>query len=158
MAGFPIRPSRSALGPTKLDRRVVRDHARESGATEINLAWWLLAGSAGVVPQAWLYATQTGTDIPVIVARQEAWNPRRDQAAPTMARTSAGLYVVTYAASYPDETGTSQTTQLYGGAPTPQSLSDLRGTALVSSSRIVTVSIFNAGGAATDSGFMLTVW
>lgn len=156
--GFPTRISRAALGKRKVDTRRVRDTAKEAGAAEVNLAWWTLAGCANVVPQAWLLATFTGPSTIVVTAHREAWSPNADQAAPTISRTSAGLYVVTYLTSYPDETGAAVSTKLYAATPTPQSLTALRGVALVTANRVVTVSIFDSAEAAADGSFLLTVW
>lgn len=159
MSGFPTRISRSALGQAKTNARPVKDASKELVAGEWNLMRWTLGGLAGTGAQAWLFATFTGPTTIAVTAHREAWDPDADDAAPTISRTSDGLYVVTYAATYTDEAGTAVATQLYGGDVSPSATTNLNGVASIASSRIVTVSIFTANSAvATDSSFLLVVY
>lgn len=157
--GFPTRIGRSALGPSKTNQRRVIDPTKEISSVEWNLVRWEVAGMAGVVPQAWVFATFTGPDQIAVTAHREAWAPDGTSSAPTISRTSAGLYVITYDATYPDENGTAVAIQLFGGTVGPSATTNLNGVASVSSNRIVTVSIFTANSAAaTDSSFLVAVW
>lgn len=159
MSGFPTRISRSALGQAKVNAKPVKDRSKELVAEEWNLMRHTAGGLAGVAPQAWLFATFTGPDQIAVTAHREAWDPDAVNAAPEIERTSAGLYVVTYDATYPDEAGTAVAIQLFGGIVAPSGSGNLNGIASVASNRIVTARIFTANSAAaTDSSFTLIVF
>lgn len=107
---FPIRTSRSEFGPEPKQRRPVADPERELPARVGGLMFHQIAGSGLMVPLCWLRSD--GANPPVILGRAEAWNPKQltngDFPAPTLTRTGAGLYTLTYAANYPDHEGISR--------------------------------------------------
>lgn len=118
--GFPTRPVRDAFGPEPVNAYPVRDPNKElDGETVGRLMLHQLSGVGQTVDLADLVfvgATQ------VINYRSEAWNPKRQTIAPYappgISRTSAGLYVVTYASTYPDHKGDAQPTIFRGGTVT----------------------------------------
>jgi hypothetical protein len=158
MPGFPTRPRRAALGPTYRNKRPVRIETEEFGATPLNLNCWLVAGAGGVVPQAWLLATFTGPSTIAVTAHREAWDPNATDDAPTIARGSTGVYTVTYEQTYPDETGTEVSVQLYGGIVAPQGNTILGGNCQMTNAYTVEVYVCNLANVATDSTFMLVMW
>lgn len=110
MSGWPLRPDRDTFGPTVVNRSPVRDATREWDAAIANLVMHQCAGMGLVSPRtALVFSAQVG---PVVLARAEAWNPKRQSAAPFtdpgISRTGAGNYLVTYTTPIPDEAGVDQ--------------------------------------------------
>lgn len=160
MASFPTRPSRSAFGPATLTNKYpVRDPSKEVGADKFALSYWTQAGAAGAIPLAWVLCTFTGPSTIALTAHFEAWDPNRTGTAPSVSRSGAGVYVVTYAASYPDENGTSIPTQLYGASVSPRGSASLNFAWDVASARIFTIRTFTSNTAApTDTSFWAGFW
>lgn len=155
MAGSPTRISRSALGPTKRNATTGLIHpALFQGATEVELAYWTIAGLSVASGRAWALVTWDGATSVSLTAAGESWDPN-SASAPTVLRTATGVYTVTYAASYNDETGTAVATNLLGAAVSPQSSSSRHATWAIGSSRIVTVYMWDASGTAADASFLL---
>ncbi len=137
MAGFPSRISRRSLGPTLKNRYPVRDNEREIGMDTFNAAWWQIAGMNVASDIAWALLDASG----VWVAGAEAWDPD-GTTAPTPAHPSTGTYTLTYAATYPDETGTEIPLTLYAAVPAPQTSADRKATATVAGN-VVTIYVRN---------------
>lgn len=158
MSGFPTRISRTALGPTKANAKTGVIHpAKYIGATETELAYWQVAGLSVSAPRAWALVTWDGASAVSLTASGEAWDPN-SASAPTVARSSAGVYTVTYAATYPDETATEVSTNLLAAAVSPRGTTARIPTWEIASARIVTVYLFDAAGSAADGSFLLTAW
>lgn len=152
--GWPTRISRSALGPRPLKNRYpVRDHERELGAELVGLAWWQLAGLNVVGERAW--ALVRGADGQLLDSG-EVWDPDA-LVVPTTSRTSTGIYVVEYAATYPDDQGNAITLDLRAAEAAPQTATpNTVATCNVSSSRIVTVRVTLANtGALVDADVLV---
>mgnify|MGYP000882923434 CR=1 FL=1 len=161
MSGFPTRLTRAAFGPTKrnLSAGLISPEYYQ-GANEVELSHWQVSGMSLAIHRAWALVTWDGADGATSVsltASGEAWDPRA-QYVPTVARTSAGVYTVTYAASYPDETATEVSTALLAASATPQSSSARHATCTISSSRIVNVFVWDAAGIAADASFLVTAF
>lgn len=124
MSGFPNRPSRTAFGPKPANRAPVVNPAQQiDGPTIGDLMMWQLAGGGVVSPLAWAFIPIAAAAIDVAnVVTAEAWNPNKDQVAPTPTRTALGVYQVQYEATYPDKDGNAINTALTFGAPIPQGL------------------------------------
>lgn len=107
MSGWPLRPDRDSFGPTFRDTTAVRDPTRQQSAQQHNLGLWQIAGMGLVSPRAMLVFTASVAH--PILARAEAWNPKRlttgAHADPTISRTGAGNYLVEYPSPVPDEEG-----------------------------------------------------
>jgi len=158
MAGFPTRTTRAAFGPTKLNLSSgLISPEYYQGATELNLAYWQLAGLALAGSRAWVLVTWDGATSVSVTAAGEAWDVTA-ASAPTVARSAAGVYTVTYAATYVDETDTAVAVSLYGANITPMSSSSRHATFTISSSRIVNVFMWDAAGAAADASFHISAF
>jgi hypothetical protein len=156
MSGFPTRPSRTAFGPTKLNTTAGLLHpAYHTGSTETNLSYWQLAGCGVVTHRAWALLAWNGAVLS-LSASAEAWDAN-GSAVPTVARTGAGVYTVTYAATYNDETGTAASTALLAAAAHPQGSASRHATCAISSGRIITVYAFDAAGSAADVDSVLVL-
>lgn len=107
MSGWPLRPDRDSFGPTVVNRSPVRDATKEWDASIANLIMHQCAGMGLVSPRtALVFSAQVG---PVVLARAEAWNTKRQTAVPyndpAIARQAQGNYLVTYVTPIPDEAG-----------------------------------------------------
>lgn len=155
MPGFPTRTTRAAFGPTKRNLSAgLMSPEYYQGASEIELSHWQVSGMSLAVCRAWALVTWDGATSMSLTSSGEAWDPRAE-AVPTVARTSAGVYTVTYAASYNDETGTAVSTALLAASATPQSNSARHATCTISSSRIINVFVWDAAGSAADASFLV---
>jgi len=110
VSGSPLRPDRASFGPTVVNTTPVRDRTRQIGADIANLIMWQLAGMGLTGPRSVLHFTaQVG---PLLLGRAESWNPERlsvgAHADPTITRTAAGNYLVSYPTPVPDENGDEQ--------------------------------------------------
>ena len=137
--GFPTRVSRNAIGPTFAERYGVSDPTKEVGKDFFNLASWQLAGAGLMVPLVWALMHWDGAAM-VLDGSAEAWDPNGAYL-PTLARTSAGIYVVTYAATYPDETGTPRAPGLTWCQVISQGATIAPGQGTITSARIITTAI-----------------
>ncbi len=155
MAGFPTRPSRRAFGPTFRDRAPVRQPDRDVGAAAFNLLCWQAAGAGVVGALAWALLTWDGAALS-LAAGGEAWDSD-GLVVPTVARSSAGVYVVTYAATYPDADGIATTTSLCAGQATPQSASPLLATVELTNAHAATVRVWNLSAIATDASVLVVL-
>jgi hypothetical protein len=113
MSGFPSRIVKADLGSTLRDSRPVEHPEYEWAAAYIELMKWQAVGVALCSPRAVLCAAWNGAAF-VVAVQEEAWNPARAVAHPTLARTSAGLYTYAFAAHYLDFSGNSVALVLSG--------------------------------------------
>jgi len=122
MSGFPTRPTRATFGPPLENRRPVRNPRRELDASLASLAFWQVAGLGVVAPIAWVLCAKSGDlgDEVTVVSHAEAWNPDGALPGPEVERTAGGIYLVEYAASYPDADGADTLLELLFGAAAPQ--------------------------------------
>lgn len=155
MSGFPLHPSRDDFGED-LDPIPALNPKRDIGGQTFNLTWWQVAGAGLMVPRAWVLVSGSG----VRVAAAESWNPNQDGTLhPVVARVSAGLYTVTFAASADDETGTPRLIGLQACLVAVQShaLPAPVGGGDVAGGNVATIQT-SVGGAATDAPFFAAFW
>lgn len=154
MAGFPTRPSLTTFGPKRQDRTPVRTPVFDIGAQFVNYVRWMLAGLGASAPRAWVMATYSGGIS--ITAQGNSWHG----AAPTISRTSAGLYVITYAETYADADDALVTPNLLGALVSPMAgANPLTSDWSIASGRILTVRLFRASTeAATDGSFLVGLY
>lgn len=119
MSGWPLRPDRDSFGPEVQNTSPVRDSRRQWDASIANLVMHQCAGMGLVVPRTALVFSASPS--PVVLGRVEAWNPHRLVAAPftdpSITRTGAGNYLVTYATPVTDEGGVEQAISFQWAAP-----------------------------------------
>ena len=101
---FPKRLLRSSFGPKLINNYPVENPSGEVGDMAFNAAFSAIAGMSQVAPRACCVALYTG-GVFAVSYQAEAWNAEGDQARPVLARSGAGLYSYTFAASYLDEDG-----------------------------------------------------
>jgi len=157
MPGFPARPTRSAFGPTRTDDGVVTDPERSVDAAAFNLSFAQIAGCGLCTPRAWAILVWDGAAI-ALGACAEAWDPD-DAAAPALSTTGAGLYLLTYAATYLDHTGNAVATGLVAGIGAPQVLTAHKGLAVPRANGYeVDVRVYDAAEAAADASVLVVLW
>jgi hypothetical protein len=116
MPGFPTRTGRSGYGPDPINRRPVTDPRKElDGETIGRLLFWQVGAVGMCLPSAWATFQVNGTAL-LLVSHAEAFQPRGGSG-PTLERLSDGVWNFSYAATYPDETGTQQPLVLSAGLP-----------------------------------------
>lgn len=139
---FPDRVSRSAFGPTPVDRGPIVDPGRQLAAAVGDLLFWQVAGAGLTADVAWCVVDSAGA----FVVGAEAWDPNQDQADPVCTQTGTGEYTVQYDAQYPDKDGVMRTIALRGAHVTQQTTSAFTANAQVQGDgRTVFVRIFDAG-------------
>ncbi len=149
MSGFPTRPSLTAFGPRRSNARPVRNPQQQAGADFMNLLRWDVAGLGASCPRAWVLATFTGPTTIAVTAQGNAWHG----AAPTPARSGTGVYTFTYAATYVDDDSVAIVTNLLAVKVSPRGSTARISGWEITDSRIVTVYLFDAAGAAADGSF-----
>jgi hypothetical protein len=155
VSGFPTIPSRDALGPEFEDATPVLNPKKHVSGDQLNLWAWQIAGSGLCVPKAWVVVNADGTR----VAAGASWNPNGDPSLhPTTSRTSAGLYLVTWAATYENEKDVSTQITLYAGKVSPQgSTANLVGVPELSGPACTVRITAASSGTPTDAKFLLEV-
>lgn len=155
MAGYPAIPTRAAFGPTMVDEEPITDTETELGADAVNLAFWQAAGAGRTAPRAMLIVD--GSD-GSITYQALAWDADGELADVTSARTSAGLYTVTFATTYENEkevatsfTPRAALAQVQGGAAWLAAWTAISG-------QVITVRAKTALDVATDADYVLLVW
>lgn len=153
MSGFPVRPSRDALGPKWKDTTPVLNPKGHVTDKQINLLAWQVAGVGITTPLAWVIASNGG----VRLSAGAVWNPNADPALhPDVRRLSTGVYRVEWEAVYPNEDGVDTLVTLIGANPIPQANAFRVGFFEMVGPR-VDVSIVDGSGTLTDCKFMLEV-
>lgn len=153
MSGFPNRPGRGNFGPTMRNARPVVDPSRELGANAINLAWWQLAGAGRVLPMALLILNTDGT----LLHQALAFDPRAKLDPIPTARSSAGVYTVTFASSYADEGGIQRSFIPRAAMAAPQGAAAGLFVRTSVVGQVVQLSSLN-GATPTDARILLQVW
>jgi hypothetical protein len=156
MSGFPTRPSRLAFGPTRTDDGVVTDHVKCVAAEVFNLDHWQVAGLGVVSPRAWCLMQWDGAALQLL-ASGEAWDPNGAYL-PVLARTGAGVYTITYAATYPNELGVAVATGLVAAMAVPQEASRTALAIPQAGGTIIDVTSFDLVPAAADAKLLVLAW
>jgi hypothetical protein len=136
----------------------VTDHERYVDAPTFNLEHWQTAGLGVMSPRAWALFEYTGGAF-VLYASGEAWDPA-GAIVPALARTGAGVYTMTYAATGADEAGNAVPIGLVAGMASVQVTgADHTATAVPQANGyVVDVDIKNAGGIAQDHKVLVVLW
>lgn len=160
MAGFPTRPSRDAFGPTYEDERPVRNPKRELGSAIGNLMFWQLAGAGIVAPMGVIQVAVTG-GVATTVYQALAFDPKGQLALLTWINDATGQYTITFASTYPDETGTARPFAVrFGDASVIEGTADDRARVTKLTDQKLQVQLFAESGLGTrvDRDFILKLW
>ncbi len=149
MSGFPTRPSLLTFGKEKLKNHGASlNPEKEVSAEQVNLLKWQVAGLGIVSPLANALVLDTGA----LSSAGAVWNPKGLPGLhPTVQKTGTGVYVVTWAAEYEDETDTMRTVSIAWARAFPQGGAfRIARTSIVGPA--VTVEIAEAGSLAFEDG------
>jgi hypothetical protein len=108
-----------------------------------------------VGPLAWVQFHIETTTV-VVDAHEESWNLVGTGVAPTVTRTSAGLYTVTYPTTYTDELGATQSVSLRWGLVAPTTIGF--GAATKVNGYQFTITTKTAANAAADYAVSVAFW
>jgi hypothetical protein len=143
----PLSAYGGALG-NYLGQGVV-DPTTDLDAAAHNQAMSDLAAMTNTTVRAWCVFTSTAS--PALVSHYAMWGTGGG-VAPVVARTSAGVYTVTWPSTITDALGASQSVTYSVAEATAQGSSAFLVQASKTSSTVATVYAFTTGGVAADSG------
>lgn len=145
---FPQSHTLADFGGVLNDLSPITDPTTDRPAAGANAAYGSVAAMTRVSGRAWVLFSASPTAT-TLVAHGAAW-PTTAQVTPTLSRSSAGVYVISWPATVTDETGLTQTVSLaickaitFAGT-TPYAA------AAVVTGRSATVYVTTLGGAAVD--------
>ncbi len=106
----------STYGGAMANYAPVEDPTTDRDATAANQAYASAAAATHTTPRAWArFTAAASTGAMVLVAHDAVWGT---SVPPTLARTSAGIFTVTWPATITDELGTVQTVALRAATAT----------------------------------------
>ncbi len=153
---FPVRPSREAFGPRFRNEFDPISDEEDLDAATFDALCFQVAGMGGAVPLAWALVSGAGA----LLAAWEAWDPNGGYA-PEVARTTTGVYVVTYDATAPDADEIEIDLAFLAAEAKPQGTVNVRhgAAAIAASGHVVDVRTYLANGTTlSDEAFLLQVW
>ncbi len=112
MSGFPLKLSRDSFGPSLRDVYAADNPETDIPAAAFNALFWQVAGMNAALPVRAVAIAEYSGGVLSTIYQAEAWNPNNDVTHPVIARTAEGVYTVTFAPSYEDETGLAVSTTL----------------------------------------------
>jgi hypothetical protein len=161
MAGVPdIDDFTATYGGAKSNYWPVEDPTTDEDAAVRNLYAMNVAYMTGMCPRAWVRFTGAATTgAMILVAHQSLWG-NAVGVAPTLARTSAGLYTITWPTTVTDQLGTVHTLNFRGSWTNVRDLSATwNDNSNITSANVCTVQMRNQAGTATDTtGLDSDVW
>lgn len=147
------------FGGAFVDADAVVDPETEVAASYFNRLVAQAAMASHTLPRAWVRVTAGSS--PTVADHDAVWG-NSDSVKPTVARSGAGVYTVTWASSYNDlqDTPESHTVSIRAASANGSHSGALRHVQHeLTSAVVVTVRSFNSGGSATDvDSFFLQVW
>lgn len=156
----PETPDLSTFGAPYLDADAVVDPETEMAAAAMNLLATQVVATGHTAPRAWARCTISAGVI-TLADHDAVWGSGGG-VAPTAARSSAGVYTVTWAASYDDlqDVPESHATSLRALNATGHAAAGARiVNASLTSAVVASVKAYDAAGAAAElDGFTVTVW
>ncbi len=99
---LPDIDSLASVGGSLQDYSAVKDPTVERPASGANTAYYDAVAATNTVPRAWARITLNGSATPILVAHAATWGNAL-AVAPTPARSTNGLYTVTWPATVNDE-------------------------------------------------------
>jgi hypothetical protein len=155
MPSFPARTTRTALGPSRRNLGNVAGPPETSwNAGDINTLRWMYGAAGLLLPLARAsFVTAATTGALTLPARKEAWDPDDlgDQG-PTIARSSEGVFTLTYPTHALDVDGTSVGLTLSDAIAQAQDSGTVEAKARVTAANVITISVrATPGGSPADS-------
>jgi hypothetical protein len=139
------------LGGVKVDQAPVKNPASQASADEYNRVLEYVAQMSRTVPRVMASFPTTLAANPVLTDHATVWGSGIDQT-PTIVRTGAGVYTVTFAASYLDGLNVSENVSFLFGWGNVAGATFAHPQVEVTSAAVLTLRLFDAAGVATDAG------
>lgn len=159
MAAFPTRTSVDGIGPKMDNIGGTLNERRTISPRRANVLRWIAAGCSRSTNRAWCFVRYVSAAADGVVIDTGSEGSAWQGAAPTVARTAQGIYTVTYAASYVNESDEAVAPNLIMAIVSPgQNAARLFGDWAIASGRIVTVRLVDSDNNLTDGSFGLAVW
>lgn len=156
----PETPDLSTFGAPYLDADAVVDPETEMAASAMNLLATQVVATGHTAPRAWALCTISGGVI-TLADHDAVWGSGAG-VAPVAARSSAGVYTVTWASAYDDlqDVPESHSTILRAAVASGYAAAGARiVNGYLSSAIVATVKAYDAAGVAADvDTFTVTVW
>lgn len=158
--GFPTRTTRVALGPERVNKGGIRRNPSEEWAAEdVNTLRWMFGACGLLLPMVRAELVCAATTGALTIPRHfEGWDPDdTGLLGPAAARTSLGVFTLTYPATALDENGNSVSVVLRGAIAAPQDTGDVYAKAYASASNVLTVKVWAAPGGSLDDAVGSTI-
>ena len=154
---LPDKDDIDTYGGEKSDYAPIEDPTTDTAASEFNSLKCSVAMGSRTAVRAWVKFTTHATT-PVLVSHDAVWG-NSVSVAPTVTRTGAGIFVVTWPAYVDDELGTAHSLNLQLGWSNVSSTTCYFTQASVNTANTVAVYTFNTSFAANDiAGNNITVF
>ena len=149
---FPSVDTLATYGGELQDYKTAKvDATTDRSAAEGNKAFASVASMTHCAPKAIVQIqTAASTGAMVLVSWDAAWKANTITP-PTLARSTTGVFTLTFATTFTDELGDTQTTSLRWALAQYAEATAYRAQAEVTSANVVTLYTYNAGGTAADN-------
>ncbi len=149
---FPAVDSLDTYGGAKVDLNPITDPTTDRPSAAVNEAYASVAAMTHTAVQCWArVTTAASTGAMVLSSHDAAWG-NEVSVAPTLARTTTGVFTVTWPATVTDELGDTPTVALRAAArPNTEGATLYFAQAVKTSANVVTFYVFNSAGAANDA-------
>ena len=155
---LPDTDDLETLGGVMENYRPVEDPTCDMGAEFDNKVRANVAAMTQTIDRVYMQFTSAAAN-PITVVRHHANWGNAPAVAPTVSRTSAGRYLVTWPATVTDELGVVHTVNIVGGRGNAQAGAFYQVQFLANGANSADVYIFNAAGTLVDAaGIVIDVW
>jgi hypothetical protein len=146
---LPEKLSYDSLGGEKSDYSAIVDSSTDRSAVEVNAAYAAVAMMSRTAPRALVRMTVSTSD-PVIASWESVWKAGT-ATAPTLVRSGAGVYSITFPSSVLDEQGNSHSLNFFGAQVSSEDFTTAwLLAAYATSANSITVYVKNTSGVAAD--------
>lgn len=139
------------LGGVKENEAPIEDITRELDAAHINKLEANVAMATRTQPRAWARLTLAATTgAMVLESHMAVWGSASGDA-PVVARSTTGVFTVTWPTDVEDELGVTHTTNLRAAWASVEGATPYQHTETVTAANVVTIRMFTASGVADDA-------
>lgn len=149
---FPSIDTIATYGGVLVDYKTAKvDGTTDRAASEGNKAFGSVAAMSHCAPQAIVqFQTAATTGAMVLISWEAAWKTN-SVTPPTLARSTTGVFTVTFPTTFTDELGDTQSTALRWGIAQYAEATAYRVQVDRTAANVFTVYTYNAGGTAADN-------
>ena len=152
MPSFPTRITRDAFGPDRINKGgLAGDPHYSVNAGDYNTLFWQTSGLGLVGALCRLtFLTATTTGGMSLIDHAEAWDPKRIQAAPTLARTGTGIFTFTFPTQVTDVDGNTVSVVVGDASAHVQTDQNYDAKARATAANVIEVRVRDASGTLAD--------